>query len=148
MQAPVLGICCPRVLTDPQALQLIPSPGLIPRGSISSSPSQSWKGQGMVFKEALPFCRFAWCEQCPTPSLQAGLPALCSCSAWRGAPDSFGGKIWRLWMDHCHGPLEDGGSLQAGRALAQGKAAQPPASLLEKVCSPHPAGHCVAPTGL
>lgn len=148
MQAPVLGICCPRVLTDPQALQLIPSPGLIPRGSISSSPSQSWKGQEMVFQEALPCCRFAWCEQCPTPSLQAGLPALFSGNTSRWAPNRFGDKIWRWWMDHCHAPLEDGGSLEAGRALAQRKAAQPPASFLEKVCSPHPPGHCVAPTGL
>lgn len=76
LRSAVLGICCPRVLTDPQALQLVPSPGLIPRCSISSSSSQSWKGQGIVFKEALPCWRFAWCEQSPPPSLQTGLPAM------------------------------------------------------------------------
>lgn len=54
------------------------------------------------------------------------------------------GSNMELWMDHCHPHLR----MENPYRKAQKKAAEPPASLPEKVCSPHPPGHCMAPTGL
>lgn len=77
VQAPVLGAHSPRVLTHCQALQLIPSPGLIPRGSISSSASRSWEGQRIVFNEGRGLFSMRLCLAGALPGVGSALHPPC-----------------------------------------------------------------------